>query len=105
MKKSILAGTALTIFAALILLMAGCGGGEDTAADAESAAPAEQTAPAEQPAPETEGETVAAHDCAGGCGMKNWPEDQMTEIDGKWYCAGCAKKVQADGKEEGQGDG
>jgi len=37
---------------------------------------------------------VARHDCAGGCGMTDWPEDQMTEHDGKWYCKGCAAKLE-----------
>jgi hypothetical protein len=39
---------------------------------------------------------VATHDCAGDCGMTNVPESEMTEIDGKWYCAGCARKAQED---------
>jgi formylmethanofuran dehydrogenase subunit E len=42
---------------------------------------------------------VARHDCAGGCGMTDWPEDQMTEHDGKWYCKGCAVKLEAEGHE------
>lgn len=36
---------------------------------------------------------VVKHDCAGDCGMKDVPVDQLTEIDGKFYCAGCAKSV------------
>jgi hypothetical protein len=94
-KRTTLMTAALALLLTLPLIQ-GCGGG-DTAQQAESAAPAEQTT-TEQPAAETPaaeaGEQVATHDCAGGCGMTNWPEDQMTEIDGKWYCAGCAKKVQ-----------
>ena len=43
---------------------------------------------------EAAAETVATHDCAGACGMTNVPEDQLTEIDGKWYCAGCAAKAK-----------
>jgi hypothetical protein len=96
-NRLILAASLITLLA-FSLLIAGCGGGgEDTAAEAESAAPTEETAP---PA-ETPTETVAVHDCAGGCGMKAVPEDKMTEIDGKFYCAGCAKKVQAEGHGEG----
>jgi len=42
-------------------------------------------------------EPVAArHDCAGGCGMMDWPEDQMTEIDGQWFCKGCAATMEGD---------
>ncbi len=36
---------------------------------------------------------VARHDCAGGCGMTDWPEDQMTAHDGQWYCKGCAANL------------
>jgi len=94
MNKRLILGASLITLLAFSLLIAGCGGGgEDTAAEAESAAPAEEAAPAA----ETATETVAVHDCAGGCGMKAVPEDKMTEIDGKFYCAGCAKKVQAEG--------
>lgn len=94
---------ALVILAAAALLLAGCGGdsqtsacagcGEDVAAkdavmvggETYCAACAEKKA----------GETVTArHDCAGGCGMKDWPEDQMTQIDGQWYCKGCAAEMQ-----------
>ena len=98
MNKRLILGASLITLLAFSLLIAGCGGGgDDTAVEAESAAPVEETAPA----PETATETVAVHDCAGGCGMKAVPEDKMTEIDGKFYCAGCAKKVQAEGHDEG----
>ena len=94
MNKRLILGASLITLRAFSLLIAGCGGGgEDTAAEAESAAPAEEAAPAA----ETATETVAVHDCAGGCGMKAVPADKMTEIDGKFYCAGCAKKVQDEG--------
>jgi len=81
----------------MLPLVTGCGDGEDTAAEAESAAadqPAAAAAdhPTEHPTTEAT-ETVAAHDCAGGCGMKAVPEADMTEVNGKWYCAGCAKKA------------
>jgi hypothetical protein len=102
MNKRLILGTAIVALAALLLL-AGCGGGEDTDTKAESAA---EAAPEAAPATEaSEAATVASHDCAGGCGMKDWPEDQMTEIEGKWYCAGCAKKVQAESEEKEHGDG
>ena len=98
MNKRLILGASLITLLAFSLLIAGCGGGgEDTAAETKSAAPAEEAAPAA----ETATETVAVHDCAGGCGMKAVPEDKMTEIDGKFYCAGCAKKVQAEGHGEG----
>jgi len=96
MNKRLILGASLITLLAFSLLIAGCGGG-DTASEAESAAPAEGAAPTA----ETATETVAVHDCAGGCGMKAMPEDKMTEIDGKFYCAGCAKKVQAKGHGEG----
>lgn len=73
---------------AVLFMAAGCGG--DTAE--------EQAAPAESAATETAAEaatTVATHDCDGGCGMTDVPVDKMTEIDGKFYCAGCAKKAEA----------
>ena len=41
-----------------------------------------------------EGVQVVKHDCDGGCGMKDVPVDKMTEIDGKFYCAGCAKSAE-----------
>lgn len=52
------------------------------------------------------GETVTArHDCAGDCGMTDWPEDQMTQIDGKWYCKGCAAEMEGgDGHDHGDGE-
>ena len=65
-----------------LFLVAGCGGDSDTAENAAEKA--------------TEEVQVATHDCDGGCGMKDVPKDQLTEIDGKFYCAGCAKKVQED---------
>ena len=73
---------------AVLFMAAGCGGEQ-----AE-----EQAAPAESAATETAAETattVATHDCDGGCGMKDVAVDKMTEIDGKFYCAGCAKKAEA----------
>ena len=106
MNKRLILGASLITLLAFGLLAAGCGGGDDTASQAESAAPAEKAVPAESAT-----ETVAVHDCAGGCGMTAVPEDQMTEVDGKWYCAGCAKKAQAEhphgeGQDEHpQGDG
>ena len=38
-------------------------------------------------------EAQATQDCAGDCGMKAVSEDQMTQIDGKWYCGGCKDKA------------
>ncbi len=104
MNKRMILGASLITFLALVLLIAGCGNGGDDASQAESAAPAEEMVPVETTT-ETATEAVATHDCAGGCGMTAMPEDQMTEIDGKWYCAGCAKKVQDEGEHEGHGEG
>ena len=97
-RRSILT---MTLVAVLFLmpLVAGCGGGstEEKAAPAESAATetaAETT--------EAAAETVATHDCDGGCGMTGVAEAKLTEVEGKWYCAGCAKKAQeAHGDDDG----
>ena len=74
----------LVVLAAAVFalgLVVGCGGGgEDAAATVEKA-----------DAAATE---VAVHDCDGGCGMKDVPVDEMTVVDGKYYCAECAKKIQ-----------
>jgi len=102
MNKRMILGASLITLLAFGLLIAGCGGGDDNGTQAESAAPAEEAAPAET-ATDATTEVVATHDCAGGCGMKAVPEDKMTEVDGKWYCAGCAKKAQAE--HEGHGEG
>lgn len=109
MNKRLILGASLISLLAIFLLLSGCGDyGSDDASKAESAAPAEEAATTET-VPETAAETaaetateavteiVAAHDCAGGCGMHAVPEDQMTEIEGKWYCAGCAKKAASGG--------
>ncbi|PID78941.1 hypothetical protein CSA17_06815 [bacterium DOLJORAL78_65_58] len=40
-------------------------------------------------------EVAATHDCDGGCGMKDAPVDQLTKVDGKYYCASCAEKAKA----------
>ncbi len=85
-KKTILV-TTLVALLTLVPLLSGCGGGGEQ----EEAAPAEDAAA-----------TVAAHDCAGGCGMTNVPEDQLTEVEGKWYCAGCVPK-EAEEEEDHSG--
>ena len=107
MNKRLILGASLISLLAIFLLIVGCGdGGGDTASQTESAAPAEEAAPAEtaaETATETATETVAMHDCDGGCGMKAMPEDQMTEIKGKFYCAGCAKKMESGGEAQGEG--
>jgi len=107
--------TILAILVAALFLMTGCSGSKETAnkaEQAEQAAPTTEAAPSEAapaetmpaestPAESMPGEAVATHDCAAGCGMTNVPEDQMTEIDGKWYCAHCAKKMQEQAGKEG----
>lgn len=98
MKMRLIWIVGLAAMLLMLPLLAGCGGGEDAASEAESAATAEQPATAEHPAgtehpAKAATETAAMHDCAGDCGMKAVPEAQMTEVNGKWYCAGCAKKA------------
>ena len=84
--------TILAILVAALFLMTACGGGDDATTEAEDTAPAAEAAPAE---------AVAVHDCDGGCGMKAVPEDKMTEVDGKWYCAGCVDKAKEGKTEDG----
>lgn len=84
--------TILAILLTALFLLAGCGGGDDATTQAEEAAPATEAAPAAA-------EAVATHDCDGMCGMKDVPEDQLTEIEGKYFCAGCVEKAKAATKE------
>ena len=109
MNKRLILGASVIGLLAMFLFIAGCGdGGEEATTQAEHPASSEHpTADAATEAAKVEVEkaadAVAVHTCAGGCGMKDMPADQMTEIDGKFYCAGCAKKVESGG--EGHGDG
>lgn len=82
MKKMTVLLSALALMLALVAF-AGCG---DQPAD-DAAAKADAT-------------VVATHDCDGGCGMTKMPADKTTEIDGKFYCTGCAKHMQ-EGNHEG----
>jgi len=52
--------------------------------------------PAEDAAKDTDAPQVATHDCDGGCGMKAMTAEQTTEVEGKFYCAGCAAKAKGD---------
>ncbi|MCB1182475.1 hypothetical protein KDM41_03505 [bacterium] len=92
MKKE----TIIALLAVLVLALgvAACGGGDKTEATAEKAA-AEHAMP--------EAQVAETHDCDGGCGMTAVPMDKLTEINGKYYCAGCAKKVQEEGGESHEG--
>ncbi len=76
----------LVVAAALLLVIAGCSSGDQEAAT---------------PQAETTTETVATHDCDGPCPMKDVAMDHLTEINGKYYCAGCAVKAKADAEAEG----
>ncbi len=77
MKKLMLLLTAAVLLMALVSFT-GCGD-----------KPADETK-------EAEAIQVATHDCAGGCGMKDMPADKTTEVDGKFYCSGCATKAKGD---------
>lgn len=67
--KRMITLSALMLFSLSLLPLAGCGGGN--AEQAEKAKPGIEVA--------------ATHDCDGGCGMKDVPMDQLTEVDGKFY--------------------
>ena len=103
-KRMIPAAFLVALLCALPLM--GCGGGEENAEPAESAAESTVETPAESavesPAAEPAAE-VAVHDCDGGCGMTNVPVDKMTEVDGKFYCAGCAAKLEEGDEEDHSG--
>ncbi len=97
----------LTLLALGGLVLAGCGSkeAEQPAAQQTTEQPAAEHPAAEHPAAEPAGDAAAAvHDCAGACGMTAVPEDQLTEIDGKWYCAACAHKLDG-GDHSGHGHG
>lgn len=85
MKKGNLILMALAM--GLMLLLVGCSGGEETA---------------ETPAAETTTEVAETHDCEGACGMTAVPADKLTEVNGKFYCAGCAGKAKAEAEAEGE---
>ncbi len=36
---------------------------------------------------------VAVHDCDGGCGMKDVPIKNLTEVNGKFYCQSCLDRI------------
>ena len=107
----------LTMTAALAVLLAGlwlvgCGGDADASACAGcgvemkdgDAKMVDDKAYCGGCASKNAAEPVTArHDCAGGCGMMDWPEDQMTEHDGKWYCKGCAAGVDDHGHDHDHG--
>lgn len=83
MIKTILRITLLLALAAML----GCGGGGGD--EAQQAQQSEQAQPAAE---------VATHDCEGDCGMKDVPMDKLTQVDGKYLCAGCVKKAEAQKK-------
>lgn len=95
MRKRIPTVVLVLAFAVGVLVLAGCGDKQ-----AEQAVPAAQSTgtaaehPTEHPGSPAAGQVVATHDCAGGCGMTAVPEDQLTLVDGKWYCAGCVTKAK-----------
>jgi len=72
MKKFLLSMSLLAF-----VLAAGCSGDKE-AAESEVNVAADEV-------------KVAIHDCDGGCGMKDVPVAKLTQKDGKFYCAGCAK--------------
>ena len=67
----------------LLVFVVGCSGGDNEATEATTEATTEAAT-----------EAVATHDCDGACGMKDVAMDHLTEVDGKFYCAGCAAKAK-----------
>jgi hypothetical protein len=84
--RKLLTILALMLFA-LPLALAGCGETEQADSEADAV------------------EKIATHDCDGGCGMKDVSTDQLKEIDGKFYCAGCAQKVEKEEDHSGHDHG
>ena len=95
MKKGNLVLMALAI--GLMLVVVGCSSGDKEATEAATEA-----------ATESGTEVAETHDCDGPCPMKDVAMDHLTEIDGKFYCAGCAVKAKAEaeaGKAEDSHEG
>ena len=70
----------------LMLVVIGCGDGQETSADSAVTQSDQQVA--------------ETHDCDGGCGMTAVPMSKLTEIDSKFYCAGCVAKAKAEAEAE-----
>ena len=96
MKKLLVLMSVLALVLALGLLT-GCGSKSESETAGEAAGQSMDNTSGQAAG----GAEVAYHDCDGGCGMTHVPMDQLTEIDGKYYCAGCAAKVKAAAEEEG----
>ncbi len=89
----------------LVFLVAGCGS-KDEKAQAEvlqntDSIANEAVPPAPAAAQSTASRAIAAarsttatHDCDRGCGMTAVPMVQLTEVDGKYYCAGCVEHAK-----------
>ncbi len=87
MNKGNLVLMALAI--SLLVFVVGCSGGDNEATEATTEAATEATT-----------EVAETHDCDGPCPMKDVAMDHLTEINGKFYCAGCAVKAKADAEAE-----
>ena len=86
MRKMTILMSAMILLLSLVVIT-GCGDNATTdEATTDEAAKSAET-------------VVATHDCDGGCGMTDMPADKTTEIEGKFYCAGCAKHMQEDSHE------
>jgi len=86
MKKGNLILMALAV--GLLLALVGCSSGDNEAAN---------------PPAEAAAQVAEAHDCDGGCGMTAVPMDKLTEVNGKFYCAGCAAKAKAEAGTDEEG--
>ncbi len=75
--KKMLTLSLILMLSLTLLPLAGCGDGDGGGEKAQKS------------------EVAATHDCDGGCGMKDVPMDQLTKVDGKYYCASCAEKAKS----------
>jgi hypothetical protein len=84
MKKNLILSGLLILLVSLVAV-AGCGD-KDAATD--------------ETAKEAAADAVVLHDCEGDCGMTQMAAEHTKEIDGHFYCTGCAKKMGDEKKAE-----
>jgi len=85
MKKNLILSGLLILLVSLFAV-AGCGDKDAGTDDAAKAADA-----------------VVLHDCEGDCGMTQMAAEHTKEIDGHFYCTGCALKMEDEKKKKAEG--